>query len=72
MNRAIRNRRQVGGYEWDNELESISGMGQTLTRELIELGKQARSVETANQITRLVGISSQISVKALELQDYKP
>lgn len=72
MTRALRSRRQVGGYEWGNSLEDIKGMGETLTRELVKLGKQARTVETANRITHLVSISSQISVKAMELQDYKP
>lgn len=72
MTKALRSRRQVGGYEWGNSLEDIKGMGETLTRELVKLGKQARTVETANRITHLVSISSQISVKAMELQDYKP
>lgn len=72
MTRALRSRRQVGGYEWGNSLEDIKGMGETLTRELVKLGKQARTVETANRITHLVSISSQIAVRAMELQDYKP
>ena len=69
MNRTARNRRQVGGYEWVNELDEIAALGQTLTTGLVELGKNARSVETANLITRYVSISAAISVKALELQD---
>lgn len=69
--KAIRSRREVGGYEWNNELLRIQRLGETLTDELVMLGRYARSVEAANHVTRLVSLSSQITVKALELQDYK-
>ena len=64
-------RRRVGGYVWQDELFKVKRLGETVTSELVELGKHARSVETANQITRLVALSSQIAVKAMELREYK-
>ena len=64
-------RRQVGGYAWQDELGKIKRLGETLTGELVELGRDTRSVESANKVTRLVALSSQISMAAMELREYR-
>ena len=64
-------RRSVGAYEWRRELDNLKGIGEALTKELADMGQYAPTVETSRRITKLVGLSSQVSVKALELRDYK-
>lgn len=61
----------MGAYEWRRELDNLKGIGEVLTKELTEMGQYAPTVETSRRITKLVGLSSQVSVKALELKDYK-
>lgn len=64
-------RRLVGAYEWNSQLDDIKGIGEKLRAKLTELGKYAATVETSRQITELVSLSSEVSVKALELKGYR-
>lgn len=64
-------RRLVGAYEWRNQLDAIKGIGERIKKELTEMGKNASTVETSRRITELVSLSSDVSVKALELKGYK-
>ena len=64
-------RRSVGAYEWRRELDNLKGIGEQITKELAEMGQYASTVEASRRFTKLVGLSSQVSVKALELREYK-
>lgn len=64
-------RRQVGAYKWREELEEIKGLGEKIGKELVEMGQFASTVETSRRFTRLVNMTSQVSVKALELKGYQ-
>lgn len=66
------NRRQVGGYVWQEKLDTVKTLSERLNSGLVSLSKQARTVETANQITQLVALTSQIAVAAMELKEYRP
>jgi hypothetical protein len=68
----MNNRRLVGGYVWQEKLDEIRQLSEAVNSGLILLSKQARTLETANQITQLVARTSQISVKAMELKEYRP
>jgi hypothetical protein len=67
----MNNRRLVGGYVWQEEVNEITQLTERVNSGLIALSKQARTVETANEITQLVAITSQISVKAMRLKEYR-
>jgi hypothetical protein len=68
----MNNRRLVGGYVWHEKLDEMRQLSEAVNSGLIILSKQARTLETANQITQLVALTSQISVKAMELKEYRP
>lgn len=65
-------RRNVGAYEWRNELDKLKRKSEQLRIGLVELSRDARTVEATRQYLQLVSLSSEIEVKALELKDYKP
>lgn len=64
-------RRWVGAYEWRNKLGTAKGISEEMAKELTELGQFAPTVEMSRRFTRLVGMTSQVSVIVLELQNYK-
>jgi hypothetical protein len=67
----MNNRRLVGGYVWQEKLDKVRELSERVNSGLVVLSKQARTVETANQITQLVALTSQISVTAMELKEYR-
>lgn len=64
-------RRLVGAYEWRNELGKIDRLGEQLRMKLMELSKEARTVEHSRNFTELVALSSEVSIKALKLKEYQ-
>lgn len=64
-------RRQVNGYEWRHELDAIHGLGERMATRLVEMSQSAPTVQASRQYIELVGMSSQVSIKALKLKDYK-
>ena len=64
-------RRIVGAYAWRDDLERIKRIGEQMRVGLMELSRDARTVEASRRYTELVALSSEVSIKALELKDYQ-
>lgn len=64
-------RRIVGAYAWRDDLEKIRRIGEQMRVGLMELSRDARTVEASRRYTELVALSSEVSIKALELKDYQ-
>ena len=64
-------RRQAGGYEWRNECDKLSHIGEQIGAELTELSRNAPTVEAARAIVRLLLLSNQVSLKSLRLREYQ-
>lgn len=63
--------RQVGGYEWRNELDRLTHIGEQLGTKLEELGRTAPTVDASRKFIELLSLSNQVSVKALKLRNYQ-
>jgi hypothetical protein len=61
----------VTGYEWRNELDAINRIGERMRAGLVELGRDAKTIEHSYRLLELLALSSEVSVKALELKDYQ-
>lgn len=64
-------RRWVGANEWRNKLGEAKGLSEQMAKELAEMGQLAPTVEMSRRFTKLVGMTSQVSVITLELQNYR-
>lgn len=64
-------RRQVGAYEWRNELDKLSHIGEQMASELTELSRHTPTVDATRTVVRLLSLSSQVSVKSLKLREYQ-
>lgn len=61
----------VGGYLWRDELDTIAGVGERIANELEEMSQLAPTVQATRQYAKLIKLSSQMSINALQLKNYR-
>lgn len=61
----------VGGYLWRDELDDLAAIGQELASDLAEMSQLAPTVQATRQYAKLIKLSSQMSIKALQLKNYR-
>jgi len=64
-------RRQVGAYEWRNELDKMSRISQQMADELVELSRHTSTVDGTRTVVKLLSYSNQIAVNSLKLREYQ-